>query len=613
MAAITDGTFTSPLQDGDKQVVFSFDFLGDAYARMITRPYVMLSSSYSAPRTLTTSSVTNYFQRSESFDNAYWTASALTVTADNTANPNDGATTADRLMETAVSSGHNIVTAVTHAATPTTVSVFAKANGRDWLEIATVDSAATVKRSFFDLTNGVVGTTSTNTTSAIVSVGNGWYRISQTWTSPAAGAGQVYFELSTNGSTISYLGDITKGVYMWGAQLEQASSLGSYLPTTSATRTSSLRTRDAVDNSGDTAADYFAFLCQETPPDAGSLRQGIARLSRTYMRVPAAQTDYGSSIINRPKMNNIKSGSSYAASFDDDTSVVWSARKTVNSISTPEAPANSSVESPATIGTLPASVTISFTGNTGTQTFAANASDATIKDQLSTAVTGSTASAANFKIVRNVTGVTVSVVTTNTTVSAISSDAASVVVTPLITLGLATGGVAMEIFSFEAATVNAASIRTLTTSAAHGFSAGNLVALWNGDKLVGTGTMVAAPTTTTLTIELKEIPGKDFAVTNCARMNDGTRYVNGPVSVSTKIVTDFYYPGWSPGITTPADIALVTPQLDPISWLGLIVAGTTYGVIEGSQLEKYLGGPFYSQTTVSAQMSDALDTVSASS
>lgn len=611
MAAITDGTFTSPLQDGDKQVVFPFDFLGDAYARMITRPYVMLSSSYSAPRTLTTTSVTNYILRSESLANASWIKTNITATDNGYYNPMNGGLTANVNYETVTAAEHSISQAYTATAVSHVFSIYARADGRDYIRLKFTDSGATSYTCFFNLAAGTVGTAS-GMTGTITSVGNSYYRCNGVFT-PASGAGTAYINFSTDGSTVSYAGDTTKGVLLWGAQMERASSVGTYLPTTSATRTTLLRTRDVSDNSGDSAADQFAFLCQETPPDAGSLRQGIARLSRTYCRLPATQTDYGSSIINRPVMHNIKSGTSYAASFDDETSVVWSSRKTVNSISSPDAPANSSVESPATIGTLPSTVTISFTGNNSTQTFAANASDSTIKDQLSTAVTGGTGAAANFKIARNVTGVTVSVVTTNTTVSAVSSDSASVIVNPLITLGLATGGTAMDIFSFEAATVSASSVRTLTTSAVHGFSAGNLVALWNGDKIVGMGTMVAAPTTSTLTVELREVPGKDFAVTHCARMDDGTRYVNGPVSVSTKIVTDFYYPGWSPGITTPADITLVTPQLDPISWLGLIVAGTTYGVIEGSQLEKYQGGPFYSQTTVSAQMSDALDTVSASS
>lgn len=579
MAAITDGTFTSPVQDGDKQVTYPFDFLGDAYARMIVRPYVMLSSSYSAPRTLTTTSVTNYLQRSEQFDNAYWTATAVTITADNAANPNNGALTADRLMETAVSSGHNIVTAVTLSATPTTVSIFAKANGRDWLEIAVVDSAAAVKRSFFDLTNGVVGTTSSNTTSAMVSVGNGWYRVSQTWTSPAAGLGQIYFELSTNGSTVSYLGDTSKGVYLWGAQWENASSLGTYLPTTSATRTSSLRTRDIVDNSGDSGADYFAFLCQETPPDAGSLRGGIARLSRTYMRVPAQQVDYGSAIITRPVMNDIFSGSSYAVSFEPDRSWVFTSRKT------------------ASFG----SATISVTGQTSTETFTTSDTEATIRTACNTATTGGGTN--RFFVTKDTLGLSiflspVSLVAGTNDIRGCSSTDTAIVIS-----GSGEVGGTLTIRFADA-------VRTISCTS-HGGSVGQYVVLWNGDKILATG-KVTAQSTNAFTAQLTSSLGPDAVVTHCQFAPNATCYVNGPVGVSTKEVTDFYYPGWSPGITTPQDITTVASQIDPVSWLGLIVAGTAYGVVQTSDLTKYNGGPFYSYTTTYAQMSDALETVSAS-
>jgi len=87
------------------------------------------------------------------------------------------------------------------------------------------------------------------------------------------------------------------------------------------------------------------------------------------------------------------------------------------------------------------------------------------------------------------------------------------------------------------------------------------------------------------------------------------RYVNGPVNVSTKVITDTYYPGWSPGITTTTDIPIVSSQLDPVSWLGLIVANTAYGCIVSSNLEKWQGGPMYQQETTYCQMSDALESV----
>jgi hypothetical protein len=66
------------------------------------------------------------------------------------------------------------------AGTTWTVSVFAKASVDDWFVLQERGDSAT-HQGFFDLTNGVVGSTFL-ATSAIESVGNGWYRCSITFT-----------------------------------------------------------------------------------------------------------------------------------------------------------------------------------------------------------------------------------------------------------------------------------------------------------------------------------------------------------------------------------------------------------------------------------------------
>jgi hypothetical protein len=364
--------------------------------------------------------------------------------------------------------------------------------------------------------------------------------------------------------------------------------------------------------------DAQAYLIAESSPEWVGIGD-MLRFSRTYARIPAVQTVYGSRTIVRPVMHDIFSGSSYAVSFDNGaTSHVFTSRTTVSAVAAPDVPNTANPANGSTPGTLSSAATISFTGNNSTQTFAANASDSTIKDQLSTAVTGSTASSANFKIARNTGGITVSVVTTNTTISAISSDSATVIVTPLIVLGVASGSGA-ELFTLDATDANASSKRRVTTSIAA--VAGRYMALWNGDKLAGWGKVVATDGSTYSDLELSEIPGKDFAATHAAvaGVTAGSRYVNGPVAVSTKEVTTFYLPLVTAGITTPSDITLVAPKLAPVDWLGEIVAyiaggslTSYYSAIEGSQLDRWLDDPIYSQTVISAQMSDALDTVSTS-
>lgn len=577
MAAITDGTFTSPLQDGDKQVVYPFDFLGDAYARMITRPYVMLSSSYSAPGTLTTTSVTNYILRSESLANASWTKTNITATDNGYYNPMNGGLTANVNYETVTAAEHSVAQAYTATAVSHVLSVYARADGRDYIRLKFTDSAAANYTCFFNLSAGTVGTSS-GMTGTITSVGNSYYRCSGVFT-PASGAGTAYINFSTDGSTVSYAGDTTKGVLLWGAQMERASSVGTYLPTTSATRTSSLRTRDAVDNTTDSAADQFAFLCQETPPDAGSLRQGIARISRNYCRLPAQQTDYGSAIITRPVMNDIFSGSSYAVSFDNDRSWVFTSRKT------------------ASFG----SATITVTGQASSETFLTSDSAATIQSACNTATTGGGTN--RFFVSKDTLGISiflspVSLVAGTNDIRVCSSTDTAVVIS-----GSGEVGGTLTIRFADA-------VRTIS-STSHGGAVGQYVVLWNGDKILATG-RVTVSNTNDFTAQLNSSLGQDAVVTHCQFAPNGTCYVNGPVGVSTKEVTDFYYPGWSPGITTPQDISTVASQVDAVSWLGLIVAGTAYGVVQTSDLTKYNGGPFYSYMTTYAQMSDALETVSAS-
>lgn len=353
--------------------------------------------------------------------------------------------------------------------------------------------------------------------------------------------------------------------------------------------------RDSVWAGGDPQA----YLIAETSPEHTGIGD-MLRFSRSYARIPATQTVYGSRSIVRPVMHDIFSGSSYAVSFDAGaTSHRFTSRisvSTVGAITTARETVSVSARSPTAL----ASCTFDVTGPTaGTSNFNNTSSASAI----ATAFTDR--GLTNVNVLKSSYEITISW-TGAATVNPTSG-------TPLVTGG--SGSCNITSPEREAAAsdtiVVATATRILTTGSAHSGSAGGWMAAWNGDKLVGIVKPTAA-SGSSVTIPAEESPWNTagLAITHLAfAANAANRYVNGPVHASIKEVTDFYLPGVSSGITTAADIALVTPKLDPVSWLGEIVAATAFVVIEGSQLQRWLDGPIYSQTTISAQMSDALDTV----
>ncbi len=139
----------------------------------------------------------------------------------------EGLTNATSFLEAATTGQHKLATSISFDGSNTyTFSVFAKSNGRD-LYVDTQNSNEWGGRAWFDLTagtaNAVLGTAD------IEDYGNGWHRCIVTGASTLAGGNQVEL-LTSDGSTNSTTGDITKGVYIYGAQLEQASYPTSYIP-----------------------------------------------------------------------------------------------------------------------------------------------------------------------------------------------------------------------------------------------------------------------------------------------------------------------------------------------------------------------------------------------
>lgn len=173
----------------------------------------------------------NLILQSQTFDNASWTKTAISVTANVTAAP-DGTVTAEKIIESATTANHGIYQNITVVANvPHTFSIYAKAVERSWLLInAYTTNSALV---YFDLTNGTVGSVASGVTASIQSVGNGWYRCFVTRT-PTTTVFEPNVQTSTGNGISSYAGDGTSGLFVWGAQLSVGPLPLDYTPTTTA-------------------------------------------------------------------------------------------------------------------------------------------------------------------------------------------------------------------------------------------------------------------------------------------------------------------------------------------------------------------------------------------
>jgi hypothetical protein len=155
----------------------------------------------------------------------------------------DGTSTADKIVEDASTSQHGLgmSNVVITALSNYTFSFYAKAAERSIISVFDGGYTSLVA-AHFNLSSGV---STVNTLSGfsgrMTPAGDGWYRCVVTYPPPSGSIGTQSFarlRINKDGSlgftvaSITYTGDNTSGLYVWGPQFEQKAFPTSYIPTT---------------------------------------------------------------------------------------------------------------------------------------------------------------------------------------------------------------------------------------------------------------------------------------------------------------------------------------------------------------------------------------------
>ncbi len=181
----------------------------------------------------------NALTYSEDFGNASWLKYQSTVTTDVITAPN-GTTTADKLIETATSGDHQVYKTFSATDNTTyTLSTYAKAGERSIFRLyVQKKDGATYSYVDFELSTGTKIAEHAGATGTITNVGNGWYRCTL---SVNVGTGATASPVAILSYATISTGSGTNGLYIWGAQLETASSVGPYFATVASTITNAYR------------------------------------------------------------------------------------------------------------------------------------------------------------------------------------------------------------------------------------------------------------------------------------------------------------------------------------------------------------------------------------
>jgi hypothetical protein len=235
---------------------------------------------------------TNLLLRSQEFNDAAYTNSNVTVTANATAAP-DGTTTADMLAAASTVSV-NLQQSSAVAATSATYSIFVKkgsgATQANAFRIRNTTTATTLVEVTINYDTGVLTYVTGSTGATSVNFGNGWWRVSLSATTGITSGDTIRCDQCFVGaSTISH------SAYVWGAQLEAGAFATSYIPTVASqvTRSADVATMTGTNFSswynataGTFVADFDVIWSGNAPASMGVI--GLdASASKRFAYIPS--------------------------------------------------------------------------------------------------------------------------------------------------------------------------------------------------------------------------------------------------------------------------------------------------------------------------------------
>ena len=219
------------------------------------------------PHLLLEPSATNLITFSEDFNNG-WAVNQTTRVANAGVCP-DGTNNAFNLIANAASGVHLLSFSGT-GTNQRTMSIFAKQNGYTRFRFNTGSSGNGFAS--FNLANGTVAATGGTffNNAKIESLPNDWYRCQMTMNS--GGGTTVTIAMEDDGGGVTFTGDGTNGILLWGGMLEEQSYATSYIPTAGTTITRAAETcnnsKPSVNSTEGVLYAEFAALA-----DDGTMRQ----------------------------------------------------------------------------------------------------------------------------------------------------------------------------------------------------------------------------------------------------------------------------------------------------------------------------------------------------